>query len=365
MPTKTRPNVHRSYRNGEIFGEFSGVKESISWDPIAPRKAICFHWKLQSPFSGVYCVDPDKDYRYSTDNYVGDYGHVERAAKVAFEKLYNLKGYTLPGQSGFEILTFAADFDSTLKMIGDRFKSIAKAAVIPPRTRKQAIKKAGYVLPSYGEATWGWIPFVSDMKSGLKGLVDYLADKGQSPYCQVFNVVRDISHENPRNPLNGSPSLKIGGTMRTHGELCVAPPAHLKGELLRAMRMLDSIGFNPDLKSAWDVIPLSFVVDYFIPVGDLLESLHPRGWVNYDVSGGGWSSYEIAFETSYWEDTLQFREHPDWYITSPIIRGEVYSRGRAAIPTSSVKTAGQHPTWEAPSFRELFNTAYLSNGSRR
>lgn len=40
-----------------------------------------------------------------------------------------------------------------------------------------------------------------------------------------------------------------------------------------ALLVTETLGLNPSLAKAWELVPLSFVVDWFIPVGNMLESL--------------------------------------------------------------------------------------------
>jgi hypothetical protein len=47
---------------------------------------------------------------------------------------------------------------------------------------------------------------------------------------------------------------------------------------------LDEFGIHPDFKTAWDVLPFSFIADKIVPVGDLLEYLHPRGWYQPEIT---------------------------------------------------------------------------------
>lgn len=39
--------------------------------------------------------------------------------------------------------------------------------------------------------------------------------------------------------------------------------------------LLDMIGFYPSLGTAWNAIPFSFIIDYFLPIGDALERMSP------------------------------------------------------------------------------------------
>jgi len=47
-------------------------------------------------------------------------------------------------------------------------------------------------------------------------------------------------------------------------------------EFDRLISSIDSLGFAPTLENIWDLIPYSFVVDWFIDIGGLLERVDTR-----------------------------------------------------------------------------------------
>lgn len=115
------------------------------------------------------------------------------------------------------------------------------------------------------------MPFVNDLKNILE-LVKNLGD--------------DISASNYEFKTGFKKSIpdtyNVEGTILTQGtvDLSVNHEAAI---------WLDRLGFHPDIGTAWDLVPLSFVVDWILPVGDFLSSLHTRGWVR-QVRFNGWRS---------------------------------------------------------------------------
>lgn len=61
---------------------------------------------------------------------------------------------------------------------------------------------------------------------------------------------------------------------------------------------LDEFGIHPDFKTVWDILPFSFIVDKVVPVGDLLEYLHPRGWYEPSITFDGTFSVSGLTSTS-------------------------------------------------------------------
>lgn len=58
---------------------------------------------------------------------------------------------------------------------------------------------------------------------------------------------------------------------------------------------LDQIGFHPDLATVWEAIPFSWLIDWFIPIGNNLESMSGT-WLNPTIIFNGSSSctYQVS-----------------------------------------------------------------------
>lgn len=63
------------------------------------------------------------------------------------------------------------------------------------------------------------------------------------------------------------------------------------------LKTLDQLGLTNPLSVAWELVPLSFVVDWFLPVGNYVQSLVPPQGVNY-VSG--WISQKVLASGRNW-----------------------------------------------------------------
>lgn len=229
----------------------------------------------------------------------------------------------------FEILPFLLELDETIAMFTRKF--LAQAIKNPKGT--------------YGMVTWGIQPFISDLK---KLLNDVRNIYGKMPTIkQSIKRMRRVSYKRPWG-THGIP-LDIVGTVRVRGERTFLFPAHA-GRIQKALWLLDQIGFHPDLKTVWDILPYSFAVDYFLPVGDILESLHPRGWIRSSSSFDGTYSFKGQVAVGHnlaAGDSARFNVE-NWTYYSVYERGNVPSYDSPAFPE-----------WKAPSLKEVFNTAYL------
>lgn len=229
---------------------------------------------------------------------------------------------------GFELIPFLADLDGTIAMFTQKFwKQI-----------------------SYGSVNWGILPFISDVKSlgnslsdafvGIKDTYKRMANRPVTVRCPV-RYTKDFSDH----------KLHFEGIVKLQGYVTGLGDAPSPGESLAIL--LDELGLHPDLKTAWDVVPLSFVADYFLPVGDVLESAHPRGWFCPEVTVNGNAAIQgiIKWETG-----------PPYWNAKHVHSYRVYWRSKVIV-TVPVRRP-QAPEFSSPSPRELFNTAYLARAAR-
>lgn len=229
-------------------------------------------------------------------------------------------GLDFQKNNSFEIIPFLMDWDSTLKLFAEKL--------------------------TYGGFTWGVMPLMSDIQSVINtlsdinhGLVDSFEKVSHKKYTQrcPFSYTGN----------DGAFKYAVDGILTLKG--------HIGGEILPTdpgeayLVFLDEIGFNPDLRTLWDIIPMSFVVDYFFPVGDFLESTHPRGWFNPTLSFDGTYSIKATISmvgagTSH----VGYGGSYSYYVRDRSIR---------TLPTRPMVT----PNFEAPSLKEVFNTVYLAH----
>jgi hypothetical protein len=239
----------------------------------------------------------------------------------------------------FELLPFLFDLDSTLSMFSLKF-----------------LREL-----SYGSFTWGIMPFISDLKALLNSLRDiFTSSRARFSSCTPISRKRDLFHS---QSLDASwpagkyfPAvLSIVSVVRAKGYTVYTVP-DLSRPLNKALFLLDELGVHPDVKTAWDIIPLSFVVDYFIPIGDLLESIHSRGWGSTSTAFTGTFSLkaDVTYTLSNVENGVQ-RYLPITGVS------RVYRRS----PVESWSAPAPAVEWQSPSLKEIFNTAYLTSVLKR
>jgi hypothetical protein len=307
----------------------SGFKE-VPFTRTSPVEHPVLHSRLDGSANGLVSVDS------AGASFVFDYGSTDGGGTAILLADGWLQDHLDLGQlefqknNNFELIPSIFDLDG----------AIAKFA------------REGVVDISYGQANWGLLPFISDIRS----LQDTLQDLS-GRIAEELNEVRAVEKTVPINVIQFTETatfqerFSVQGSVRLHGHTQVGGDFTPTDALAV---LADEIGFHPDLKTVWDVIPLSFVADYFFPVGDYLESIHPRGWYNPEIFFSGFITYKLKWHAN-------APSMPG--LTGPPYRGSVYARG--ATGELPAKHRPELPSWECPSPRELFNTAYLRRSNPR
>lgn len=117
------------------------------------------------------------------------------------------------------------------------------------------------------EYRYGWIPFLLEVQAGLNVAMD-LQDRPQNMVGQV-RAANTISIEEHRQAIFESGNVLVGDCLERHDESCrIVWRFSPNSSDVPAKLVLT----NP-LSVAWELIPLSFVADWFVPIGDYLASM--------------------------------------------------------------------------------------------
>jgi hypothetical protein len=160
------------------------------------------------------------------------------------------------------------------KALFDQIRSYAYGAKkLRKRIGKEKWKKVAAGL--WLESVYGWLPLISDVKSGARAVSRVVNDFRPNEYVSS-DEVSDATQIQPttlksRSWDNASwyyyqditevSSYKVVGAVR------IDPASTLRGSL-------DVFGISWDqvLPTAWELLPFSFVTDYFSNVGDVIAS---------------------------------------------------------------------------------------------
>lgn len=264
-----RTKQFTSWENASPYGPRSEWTETNQafYESAYPGSNQCDHWKV-SPIpwkitfpnhggfrsgqsdSGAGFILPVETIRYLVQSALPIHGELNRAKLLT--------------TSDFNLLVAVAELDDTLGMFTQKFLRDM----------------------SYGSLKWGVMPFVSELSAiaaQARNLNKRMADNAQQ---YEDESTRDVNVVDGKVYIHnvGDIYYDITGVSRVRYTGNTTTPG---SPILEAY---DRIGFHPDLLTAWDIVPLSFVVDYFLPVGSFIESVVDRGWIKA-VNFTGWKTH--------------------------------------------------------------------------
>lgn len=89
---------------------------------------------------------------------------------------------------------------------------------------------------------------------------------------EVTDLVKEMTTGSPQILYGVSSSTALGVTKTCHVLVACQP-------FDSVVRQLDAVGLRPSMENFWDLVPLSFVIDWFIPTGDTLHEItFARDW---------------------------------------------------------------------------------------
>lgn len=209
------------------------------------------------------------------------------------------------------------------------------------------------------EYAFGWAPLLSDVKSAAEALAAYngaftppqrvhATGKNESVIANIEDgVSTDYGFYSFRMEVKESVNAYIYGALSS--------TVHVTAPTFRGSFGLRTRDFLPTI---WELIPFSFVTDYFTNVGDIISA------VAYDASDLGWSAMSVKSKTV--AKSVDVTLYPN----SVPISSEYYKVSGNASP-GSVETSAESIVryrapdlrprlrFSVPGFRQSFNLAAL------
>lgn len=204
------------------------------------------------------------------------------------------------GRSNFHAISFLRELEETWGMLKNPFKLISKIERGPSKSAlaklsksefrkwsRYAVDKQRHSLKSvikaaedtWLEGTYGWVPFVGDLIAAtdifqsVRERRELLKSKARTSFAMSGS-----SHDNTLyigTPTDYRPFYYASGSgdftkqkVKYYGYVETNPSLASENAFFSAARALniDRLGY-----AAWDAVPYSFVVDWFLPLGDAID----------------------------------------------------------------------------------------------
>lgn len=140
------------------------------------------------------------------------------------------------------------------------------------------------------EYSYGWLPLLADIDDSMKALARHSVERSNI----VHRVVATVEFENPKvfKSLTQNGYTQVFERVEKRKERLVVE--YYKPESI--LNALNNFGILNPLEVAWELIPFSFVADWFFPVGQALRNL--TSTIGLEFKGGARTRHTSATATS-------------------------------------------------------------------
>lgn len=224
-----------------------------------------------------------------------------------------------------------AERNQTARLVGDTAMQLVKSLRQLRRGNFRGAANAlgiakpgrprGSSVPSrWLELQYGWKPLLSDVYGATDALArrpsdDWIVTAKEMAYLRDYNEVVYPGRSSSCGYLSGS---GLRGVV-------VRIDAIPENDLLLS---LSAMGITNPLEIGWELVPFSFVVDWFLPIGDFLNSLDAM--LGY---GPSWTSISTL-------SRYHWKHHPISGSFTDSASGAVYNTNRSGVSDAEIKSVG-------------------------
>lgn len=187
--------------------------------------------------------------------------------------------------SVFDALTTLAELNKTANMVGNSIRRFFMTASEVAERAARLSRRPGEAISLFSklwlEYRYGWLPAVYSAEDALRAY-NLLQSKREFIIEKALHTEEIQGQEFDVQETNlgggGTQTIQLSETLSGQRRYCatalgIVNPSNAK-----------YVGFDP-LLTAWELVPYSFVVDWFLDVGDWINSISP--FSGAEVDGGG------------------------------------------------------------------------------
>lgn len=196
-----------------------------------------------------------------------------------------------------------AEARTTARMIGSTAERIAEMVrtfrAKNPKKVWDAVKRGGRRMPaSYLEMSYGWSPLLQDVLGSAEALAE-AQNLGRRFSVVVKGAASATGRASQRSEWAGLYDLVYEGEAKHRVEVVLRfdLPANM-------LDSLSSLGLTNPLATQYELVPYSFVLDWFLPIGDWVNRLDAGSYLTF-VEGSRSVMSRINYRSHY-EDRDEF-----------------------------------------------------------
>lgn len=239
--------------------------------------------------------------------------------------------------------------------------NLAKAArdlgITPPKRAGRRFKRdyptdqANAVGNAWLELQYGWKPLLSDVYGSMETLA-----KAQNKPNTIYKKKNgrkkrkeDVYKRTAENLGSGSAGSKV--LVQSISKSCDVRVGVTYSISSPALADLKSVGITNPALLAWELLPFSFVADWFFPVGNYLSSLDAT--LGLSFVDGYVTVFRKSTATSYLGGSYSLSNGYRWYQDNDISQREYITNTRTQL--------NSFPSAPAPSFKNPVSSSHLAS----
>lgn len=236
-----------------------------------------------------------------------------------------------------------AEAKQTANLVGTTASRIARAYSAARRGNwKGAGKALGTTFrktpQNWLEAQYAWKPLLSDVFGAVEAL-------SMSERLEWLTTTKAVDRERVRTLTVNSPVFQCTRTALEQDRGWFVRLDYLPSN--QFMSTLASVGVTNPLEIIWEKVPFSFVVDWFVPIGDWLSAMDAT--LGYEFLSGSRTSRRMTIAKVGLSD-------------SPLIMAGSRITGRARRLTLARTVYGSSPIPALPRVKNPFSLGHVANG---
>jgi hypothetical protein len=213
-----------------------------------------------------------QDNRANIGEFIGEFGQTQRMFNNTIKRV--IVGAQLISKRKFSeaVRHFGELSVDRSRPFGVNAKSFENNLIkLSIRPNGKPLSKIEILSNTWLEYVYGWVPLLSDITGTITALMSHLDPEDHKGLIKT--VRKQITH-----PIEIYDKIDPGGDSNHQGgatfkgstcyRICVSYRVTNENQLLR-----NQLGLLNPLGIAWNLLPYSFVVDWFFRVGDLIETL--------------------------------------------------------------------------------------------
>lgn len=294
MTDQVNPGYFRASREGGVmaFAPMNSTKVSRVRTPGASNlrvKSASSAKKVEVNISGHFTV---------THSVQPDPGFPTVDDRIPLQEAYSRAQH-----DGWDALTFVAEFQSTLELFHgarSRYEKLYTtfADKVFSKTRRLRGHEASQAISSiWLEMRYAWRPLLFDLQD-IHEALERLANGVETPLQRAYGVKEDSSSLSQFGSGAFTGPLGSGlaaGFLPTYSRVSMASTsAHASVGL----KVKASAVYSADpLVTMWELIPFSFIMDWFVSIGAALSAFSPFAGGNLQYSGIGLTRVSTVTES--------------------------------------------------------------------